>query len=140
MRTWDDLPVAEDKPYGVSVVVWRLAEPEPEWLVVHRAHEGPDYAGDWAWGPPAGARLPGEAPQACAERELREETGLELPSRLTTCGSEEWFVYEAEAPRDVEVVLSAEHDAYRWLPADAAAALCLPEQVAGSILAVSALR
>jgi 8-oxo-dGTP pyrophosphatase MutT (NUDIX family) len=137
-RTWDGLPIAKDKPYGVSVVVWRQAGSDPEWLVLHRAHEGPEYAGDWAWGPPAGARLPGEDPQACAERELREETGLELECRLTTCGNDEWSVYEAEAPADAEVVLSPEHDAHRWLPADTAAALCLPQQVADSILAVSA--
>ena len=58
--TWDGLPVAREKPYGASILVWRRAGAGREWLVLHRAHHGRDYAGDWGWTPPAGARLPGE--------------------------------------------------------------------------------
>ena len=47
--TWDGLPVAADPPYGASVLVWRRdAGGERQWLLLHRAHGGPDYAGDWA--------------------------------------------------------------------------------------------
>jgi hypothetical protein len=47
--TWDGLPVAADPPYGASVLVGRRdAGGEREWLLLHRAHGGPDYAGDWA--------------------------------------------------------------------------------------------
>lgn len=34
-------------------------------------------AGDWLWEVPAGKLDPGEAPEACARRELREEAGLD---------------------------------------------------------------
>ncbi len=35
------------------------------------------------------------------------------------------------------MTLSAEHDAFRWLPLDEAAALCLPARVADGIRAVA---
>lgn len=49
-------------------------------------------AGGFIWEVPAGTLAPGEAPEACARRELREETGLDatqwtgLGSILTTPG------------------------------------------------------
>ena len=49
-------------------------------------------AGGYIWEVPAGTLAPGEAPAACAQRELREETGLDaaewtaLGSILTTPG------------------------------------------------------
>jgi ADP-ribose pyrophosphatase len=49
-------------------------------------------AGGYIWEVPAGTLQPGEAPEACARRELREETGLDgrqwttLGSLLTTPG------------------------------------------------------
>lgn len=136
--TWDGLPVSTERPYGASVLVWRTAGARVEWLVLHRAHQGPLYAGDWAWGPPAGARLPGEPVAACAARELREETGLELPCRLTACGSEDWVVFEAQAGDGDPIALSAEHDAYAWLTADEAASRCLPAAVGASVRCVAA--
>ena len=80
--TWDGLPVSEEKPYGITAVVFRRVC-GTEVLMLHRAHRGSDYEGEWAWTPPAGARLPGEPVDACARRELREETGLELPMEPT---------------------------------------------------------
>jgi len=47
-----------------------------EYLPLHRAHRGAGYAGDWAWTPPSGARLPGEPVLAGALRELKEEAGI----------------------------------------------------------------
>jgi 8-oxo-dGTP pyrophosphatase MutT (NUDIX family) len=46
--------------------------------------------------------------------------------------------YVADAPEDAEVTLDAEHDAYRWLPVQEAAALCKPERVAAGLLDVHA--
>jgi len=46
--TWDGLPVAREAPYACCVVVWRAEAVELEFLVLHRAHFGPDFAGDWA--------------------------------------------------------------------------------------------
>jgi 8-oxo-dGTP pyrophosphatase MutT (NUDIX family) len=137
--TWDGLPVSPEPPHGVAVVVWRRAESGVEWLLLHRAHHGPEYAGDWAWGPPAGARLPDEPLEVCVRRELEEEIGHVLAARATACGTEEWPVYEAEAPPGADVVVSAEHDGYRWLPLEQARVLCLPAYVGDSLACVSAL-
>ena len=138
--TADGHPVSREPPHGVTIVVSRAGAHGREWLLLHRAHEGPDYEGEWAWGPPAGARHPGEAVDACARRELEEETGLSLPCRPTTFGDDEWAVYAAEAPADAAVVLSSEHDAFAWLPADAAATRCLPAYVGDTIVAAAATR
>jgi 8-oxo-dGTP pyrophosphatase MutT (NUDIX family) len=138
-KTWDGVPVAREAPYACCIVVWRPAgECGREYLVLHRAHEGPDYAGDWAWTPPSGARQPTEEPDAAARRELREETGLELPLRRIEPLNEEVALYLAEVPPTAEIVLDAEHDALRWLPLDEAAALCLPAVVADGLMHAAA--
>jgi 8-oxo-dGTP pyrophosphatase MutT (NUDIX family) len=128
--TYDGVPVAQERPFGASVIVYRQAEGGLELLLLHRAHGGPDFEGDWAWTPPAGARQPGEEPDAAAARELLEETGLRLPMRRICDGSGDWLVYAAEAAGDCSVVLDAEHDRFEWVPAERAPARCRPEQVA----------
>ena len=60
-RTWDGLPVAGEPPFGATVVVLRRLPGRTEFLLLHRRHNGPTFQGDWAWGPPSGARWPGEA-------------------------------------------------------------------------------
>jgi 8-oxo-dGTP pyrophosphatase MutT (NUDIX family) len=137
-RTSDGQRVSREAPFGASIVVWRRVHGEREWLVLHRGHHGPDHEGDWVWGPPSGARLPGEPVDECARRELLEEAGLDLECVPTECGSEEWAVYAAEAPPDAAVMLSPEHDAFRWLPLDEAAAACLPARVGEGLRAVAA--
>jgi 8-oxo-dGTP pyrophosphatase MutT (NUDIX family) len=128
-RTSDGRPISHRPPYGTGVVVWRRGEAGVELLVLHQSHHGPEYEGDWAWGPAAGARLPGESIEECARRELLEETGLELDVVATACGRAEWPLFAAEAPPEAAVTLSAEHDAWVWLPVDDAAARCLPAHV-----------
>ena len=128
-RTWDGLPVADEPPFGAMVVVFRRAGEDIELLVLHRRAAGPpEYDGDWAWTPPSGARLPGEAIDTCAGRELAEEAGLDLEC-LGVGDGLEWAIYIAEAPSDATVILDAEHDASRWLPAHRALALCRPSAV-----------
>lgn len=64
--TWDGLSIAQETPYGAAVVVYRRGPEGFRYLLVHRKHLGPDCAGDWAWGPPAGCRLPAvEAAALC---------------------------------------------------------------------------
>ncbi|HLX32224.1 MAG TPA: NUDIX domain-containing protein [Gaiellaceae bacterium] len=132
-ETWDGLPVARERPFACCVVVWRAAESGREFLVLHRAHFGPDFGGEWAWTPPSGARQPGEPPDWAAARELQEETGLELPLRGIDSVNPDVALYLAEAQPDAAIVLDPEHDAFRWLPLAAAAELCLPATVADGL-------
>lgn len=139
--TWDGLPIARDPPYAACVVVWRYAPRGREFLLLHRLHAGgPDYHGDWAWTPPAGARFPGEAPDETAKRELGEETGLALlftpvPEAAV---SEDVSLYVAEAPPEALVVLDEEHDCFLWLPLEDAVEKCLPAAVGAGIRNVAA--
>lgn len=136
-HTWDGLLVSPEHPYRAAVVAFRRSDTEHVYL--HRKHQGPDFAGDWAWGAPSGSRLPGEPIGQCASRELREEIGLVLPRTPTALGDGNWHVYHAEVPADADIVLSTGHDRFVWLPAAAAAALRLPTLVGDQILAVARL-
>jgi hypothetical protein len=46
--TWDGLLIAPENPRASSVVVWRRRAAGREYLLLHRHHQGEDYAGDWA--------------------------------------------------------------------------------------------
>ena len=129
-ETWDGLPISPEPPYGAAIVVFRRVGDTLELLMLHRAHHGPEYEGDWAWTPPSGSRLPGEPIEACARRELLEESGLDLELEPTDCGTAEWVVFVAEAPADAQVLLDAEHDRYAWLPCEAALSRCRPDLAA----------
>jgi 8-oxo-dGTP pyrophosphatase MutT (NUDIX family) len=145
-HTYDGRPVAQEPPHGASVIVHRRAAGGLELLILRRAHTGPapaieppspglDVAGDWAWTPPAGCRLPREPVGLCAQRELLEETGLVLPLRLTEAGSLHWRVFTAEARPDARVVLDDEHDAFAWVDLTEALRRCRPQEVADQIRA-----
>ena len=126
--TWDGQPIAHDWPTGTVIAVFRRHGDRVEWLVLHRAHRGLDYHGDWAWGSPSGCRLRGEAVEACAQRELLEETGLNLEPALLL-DDERWPEFVVEVPPGAEVRLSAEHNGYRWVDLDSATNLIKPERV-----------
>ena len=129
-------PISDEPPYGAMTVVYRHNAGGLEYLLLHRPY-GAGYEGDWAWGPPAGGRFPGEGADACAARELLEETGLDLAVRWAVAGSPEWSIYLAEAPEGAGVRLSEEHDRYAWLPLDRAAARVLPMRVRDSLVAAA---
>jgi 8-oxo-dGTP pyrophosphatase MutT (NUDIX family) len=138
--TWDGLPASDEPPFGAAVVVWRrTVGGDLEVLLLHRAHHGPDYQGDWAWTPPTGCRFPGEPIRECAVRELYEESGLRLPIDFINYGNDNWHMYAAEARlNDIVTLLDKEHDRYEWLPAQAALGRCTPDEVAKPLRAVLA--
>ena len=136
--TWDGAPISPEPPFGASVVVYRRGAGGVELLLLHRAHLGADYAGDWAWTPPAGARQPGETILECAARELAEETGLRAVLVPTPYGWREWAVYCGEVDADTPIRLDAEHDRYEWVPARRAAPMCSPRLVADYVRAIGA--
>ena len=97
-----------------------------KFLLMHRAHD--DY-----WHVAAGVVEEGESVADAAARELREETGLDLP--ITDLAMPQGYVvpetmrseyapgvtevaignFAVEAPAGWEPVLNEEHDDYRWL-------------------------
>jgi aminoglycoside 6'-N-acetyltransferase len=134
--TWDGLPVAPDEPHGAAIVARRPAAASAhEYLILHRAHHGRDYAGDWAWTPPSGSRQPGESVLGSALRELAEETGLSAaaadPAALDLGGP--WVHFRLDVPAGAEVRLDHEHDTFAWLSAAEAIARCQPDAVADGI-------
>ena len=135
--TWDSRPVSPEPPHGATIVVYRRAGHDAdagyEFLLLHRAHNGPDYEGDWAWTPPSGARLPGEPLAACAARELREETGLPLTPRPTDLGTAQWAVYLVEVDTDTPITLDPEHDRFLWARLAEALQRCRPAVVADAL-------
>ncbi|MDB5084015.1 MAG: hypothetical protein JWN30_901 [Bacilli bacterium] len=138
-RTWDGLPISKEKPHGTAVIVFKRTADGLLYLMLHRGHQGFDYEGEWAWGSPAGARLPEEPVEETVMRELIEETGLVLPCHLTEFGNEDWYVYWAEAPLDAIVILSEEHDRFEWLACEEAAGKCLPDFIGTQLQQVDEL-
>jgi hypothetical protein len=52
-NTWKRESIAPHPPFGATIVVWRELSDTREFLLLHRAHIGPDYEGEWAWTPPS---------------------------------------------------------------------------------------
>ena len=125
--------MSTDPPFGALIVVYRRILGRIEYLVLQRAHNGPEYEGDWAWGPPSGSHDPGETIDDCARRELREETGLELTLRRVHHDDPDWAVYLTEAPASAGIAFSSEHDRWLWLPARAALAQVSPAIVTSDL-------
>lgn len=102
-------------------VVWRGRDDHLEVLVVHR----PKYD-DWSL--PKGKVEPGETDEACAIREVHEETGLECSLDEELVGSEyidrkgrpKAVRYWAMSPTGGELRANEEVDEARWLPVAAA--------------------
>jgi aminoglycoside 6'-N-acetyltransferase len=134
--TWDGLPIAEDHPRGCTVVVRRhRSGRDAELLVLHRAGQGPDYEGDWAWTAPAGARRPGEPVLTAALRELAEEAGITDADVWAVDLSEDWALFAADVAAELEVdLVDPEHDRFEWVDAATARARILPSEVAHAVV------
>ncbi len=137
--TWDGVPITADKPTGSTVIVRRhRTDGEPEFLLLHRNANGPDYEGDWAWTAPAGCRQPGEAVYPAALRELAEEAGItgvhpwavDLAPSPTRTGSSHWALFAVDLPADADIdLVDPEHDRYEWVGLAEAVRRVRPEHV-----------
>ena len=104
-----------------GVVVRQAADREPEVLLIHRSRHD-----DWTF--PKGKLEPGETFQACALREVAEETGLrcllgdELPqtSHVDHKGRLKIVRYWVMRPIAGEPEARYDVDVVRWLPIDRA--------------------
>ena len=118
-------PIELDR-YALSTVVY-AERPDGQILLLKRA-EGTAMAGLYFM--PGGLVDPGETPWVAAERELKEETGLEFVDRPRMVGCYPMFIYGQEFLQlsfcgsvTGEVSTSAEHTDHRWVePAEMAAA------------------
>jgi 8-oxo-dGTP pyrophosphatase MutT (NUDIX family) len=131
--TWDGEPISRERPHGATIVVASRARDGWRYLLLHRAHHGPDYDGDWAWTPPSGSRKPGEEVTACAIRELHEETGLREAPRPVVANEVDWAVFVLEVPWGTPVAVDGtEHDRLDWVTYAEACLRCKPEVLAAS--------
>ena len=137
--THDGLPISPEPPYGTTVVV-RAESPEgTRYLLLHRAHHGADFEGDWAWTPPAGARQPGEDVRQAALRELAEEAGPHLVALAEgLCpiagGEGECARFLLDVPWGVRVELvDPEHDRWEWVSLEEGLRRCRPAPVADTL-------
>jgi 8-oxo-dGTP pyrophosphatase MutT (NUDIX family) len=120
--------ISEEPPHGATVIVLRRDKGAVEYLVLHRANR-PSHGCDWAWGPPAGVRMPGEDVDQGARRALDEATGLRLA--LHRIGDDpSWAMYWAEATAGASILLASEHDRHEWVAVDEAVRRCRPAIVA----------
>ncbi|MEU5874202.1 NUDIX domain-containing protein [Glycomyces sp. NPDC047369] len=143
--THDGLPISQEPPYGVSVMVRAQSPDGMRYLLLHRAHHGADYEGDWAWTPPAGARQPGEDVGHAARRELAEEAGPDIAAFAAAIrpfpgepGTWAGFLHEVPWGTPVELV-DPEHDRWEWASLEEGIRRCLPEQVADTLRIASSL-
>lgn len=106
---------------GVKVLIRR----DDRYLFLRRSADF--KAGPQKWDIPGGRIEPDEALDAALAREVHEETGLELVSIDRLLAAQDIFVPDAEVhvvrltytgAAKGEVVISDEHDDYRWMTRD----------------------
>ena len=105
---------------GIEVIVYKKISNNPLYLIMKRV---PECGGFWQH--ITGALITGESFEEAALRELEEETGIVNP--LNFYPTERSFsfqnngtshfmeVFGAEVNNDTEIVLSREHEDFKWL-------------------------
>jgi len=119
-----------DLPIKVEGVLFAIKDGEHSFLILKRTPEEGGF-----WQPLTGTVEDGERIQECLLRELKEETGIENPVKVTEkIWSFDWrnkhdeaiveFVYGIELNPESEVTISpAEHSEYKWCSFDEAVEL-----------------
>ena len=106
---------------AVAVVTLRWRQDQAQVLLMRRVHQQHGI-----WCQVAGGIEAGETAWQAALREVKEETGLILSEIWTADFCEQFYepaknriailpVFVGVVPPEAEVVLNAEHDAYRWV-------------------------
>ena len=106
---------------AVAVVILRCRQDQVQVLLMRRVHQP-----HGVWCQVAGGIEAGETAWQTALREVKEETGLILSEIWTADFCEQFYepaknriamlpVFVGVVPPEAEVVLNAEHDAYRWV-------------------------
>ena len=118
--------------FALSTVVY--AERTDGSILLMQRAEGTAMAGQYFM--PGGIVDPGETPWQAAERELREETGLECRGPITMVGCYPMFVYGQDflqlsfrGPVEGDVVESHEHTDHRWVDPASMQALFTPDSI-----------
>ena len=107
--TWDGLPIAADEPHGAAVIVRRpAAAGAHEYLILHRAHYGRDYAGDWAVDaavglPAAGGVVLGSGRAAASSRERRAACPRRLLALAALDLGGPWVCFGLDVPIGAQV-------------------------------------
>lgn len=107
----------------VLVVRGILRDPEGKTLLVRRSARNQSWPGLWEF--PGGKAAEGEGPAAALERELKEETGIDVtegpllmsfewPREKDVIDYRVYYVF----PASFTLVLSPEHDAAGWFRDD----------------------
>lgn len=136
--TWDGQPISPRPPFGATIVVYRRSRGGTLEFLVLRRETVPNDDADWSWGPPSGARWPGEEISETAQRELFEETGLDIIPDQVSATDADWVTFQVEVDAAAAVNLSDEHDRLAWLPGEAAIARVSPEEVRAQLRSVGA--
>lgn len=100
-----------------------VVNPQGEILTLRRTKTAP--SNPLAWDLPGGQLEFGEDPVASIIREVAEETGLIVESPKvfdveahTNKGGDYWITIAYRVKADGEIILSYEHDIFRWVTAD----------------------
>lgn len=137
LTTWDGLARADTPPFGATVMVHARTPDGLAILLLRRSQIAHEHA-DWAWTPPAGARLPDEPIHICAARELEEETGIVGEPMLTDVGTDEWWVFSLEVDAGTTITLDHEHTRFEWVDPAAVVERCRPDFVHEPVTAFAA--
>jgi 8-oxo-dGTP diphosphatase len=112
----------EGKPLTVQKVAAAVIEKEGKILIARRK-QGDTQSGKWEF--PGGKIEPGETPEACLKRELREELGIEAEVGAFLCSTRFAYLHMAvellfyrTAYVSGEITLR-EHDRIEWVSPEA---------------------